>query len=66
MTKFMAREFDCTECGRHIIGFGPGWYVKLCAHCMFLPGWIRDPRLVKMLAPEGLELPAHERDGAGP
>ena len=37
------REFDCMECGRHIIGFGPAWCVRLCAHCMFSPGWIRFP-----------------------
>jgi hypothetical protein len=61
MTRLAQPEFDCVECGKHIIGFGPGWSVALCAHCMFCPGWFRDPRLLKMWAPEGLDnLPVHE------
>jgi hypothetical protein len=46
-------EFDCVECGRHIVilcGERPD--PKLCAACLMLPGWFRDPRVRSILAPE--------------
>jgi hypothetical protein len=59
-------EFDCTECGQHIVRFNetPG-ELLLCGHCMFIPGWFRHADLRRMIAPEGLDnLPANERDQA--
>ena len=43
-------EFDCPECGRHIIAFCPR--VFLCALCQMVPGWFREPGLAKILDPE--------------
>lgn len=50
----MSEEFDCCECGRHIIRFipEPPGLVKLCAQCITLPGWFNDPELVAILDPE--------------
>lgn len=55
-------EFDCTDCGRHIIAItedkppeGP-----FCATCLHLPGWFRDPVLRKMFDPD-MPAPAEEK-----
>jgi hypothetical protein len=59
----MPHEFDCLECGRHIVRFAPAdaglaprfraadKAPELCAHCLFLPGWREDPRLVAIFDP---------------
>ena len=60
----MADEFDCIECGQHIIRIvsDPG-APKLCGHCLFIPGWFRYPALRAMIAPEGLpNLPETEKE----
>jgi hypothetical protein len=41
---FGSDEFDCCECGRHIIVLC-GTTAPLCAACLMLPGWHRDTRL---------------------
>lgn len=44
------KEFDCVECGRHIIAFA--WYEGtplICATCLHLPGWHTDAELRRML-----------------
>lgn len=46
------REFDCIECGRHIIQFCGPSPMKLCAACLTIPGWYRDPRLRAVLDPD--------------
>lgn len=47
------REFDCTECGRHIISLcGPRPALDgsdRCAACLSLPGWYNDAELLRML-----------------
>lgn len=50
----MAVEFDCAECGQHIVDVihDEVQYPAVCAWCLNLPGWDRDPALLKMLAPE--------------
>lgn len=45
-------EFDCIECGRHMIRFGCSEPRGLCGLCIHLPGWFRDPALVKSLDPD--------------
>jgi hypothetical protein len=48
-----AGEFDCCECGRHIIQIaGPVSEFGLCAACTFMPGWLDDPKLVAVLDPD--------------
>lgn len=48
-----AEEFDCVECGRHIIALPYDvWKMKMCAMCLHMPGWFNDPKLRKMLDPE--------------
>jgi hypothetical protein len=47
-----AREFDCCECGIHIIQMIPDDSV-LCVTCIFMPGWYRDPKLRDIMDPEG-------------
>jgi hypothetical protein len=46
-------EFDCCECGRHIISFGYGSdrppEPPLCAACLMLPGWPSIPELRERL-----------------
>ena len=46
-------EFDCCECGRHIVVLGgPVSYPPLCAACLMLPGWFRKPEMRNILDPE--------------
>jgi len=45
-------EFDCNECQRHIVRFGgPVNQFHLCATCLFIPGWYKDPELRRRLDP---------------
>jgi hypothetical protein len=62
----MSQEFDCIECGRHIVRLidDQPCAAKLCGHCFYIPGWFRHDDVRKLLAPEGLNnLPAHEKGG---
>ena len=45
-------EFDCAECGRHIISIVPSGYEPLCGLCVYHPGWFRNSELRKVLDPE--------------
>lgn len=46
-------EFDCCECGRHIVAIGLELAPEppLCSHCLFLPGWFTDASLRKVIDP---------------
>jgi hypothetical protein len=45
------QEFDCVECGRHIIVIcGPP--TSKCAACQSLPGWFDDPALARIIDPD--------------
>lgn len=51
-------EFDCCECGRHIIVLvGPPQSIApeppLCAACLCLPGSVDDPDLRAVIDPDG-------------
>jgi hypothetical protein len=47
-----AQEFDCCECGRHIIVIaGPISQFELCAACIFMPGWFTTPEMVRFFDP---------------
>lgn len=49
----MPCEFDCVECGRHIV-FIIGELAptpRLCAECICMPGWVNDTTLRGMLDP---------------
>lgn len=46
------QEFDCCECGCHIIAFGDPRIPPLCGFCLFLPGWFNEPVLVAVFDPE--------------
>jgi hypothetical protein len=51
----MPREFDCCECGRHIIAIiadSPGVAFGLCCQCLSMPGWFRDPQLRTVIDPD--------------
>lgn len=64
-----AVEFDCVECGMHIV-FIIGELAptpRLCAECIALPGWFTDPVLRKILDPDGMAKPvALPIDGGKP
>jgi hypothetical protein len=47
-------EFDCAECHRHVVRFVRDEADKptLCFECVAVPGWFRDPVLVRILDPE--------------
>jgi hypothetical protein len=46
-----AHEFDCPECGRHIVQIcGPR--MTLCAACQSVPGWFHDPAIARILDPD--------------
>lgn len=51
-----APEFDCAECGRHIIVIsGPRAAPDgsaVCAACWSLPGWFTNPELAAMIDPD--------------
>ena len=58
----MTAEFDCCECGSHVIAFdrhAPD--PALCALCLFLPGWFREERLRNIFLPshDGREVLEH-------
>ena len=42
-------EFVCTDCGQSICAYGYVNEFKLCAQCLFMPGWHNDPRLCAIL-----------------
>lgn len=43
------REFNCAECGTHIVDIAGTSEGVLCATCIHAPGWIDDPALVAVL-----------------
>lgn len=47
-------EFDCVECGTHVVVVGSTKFAapKLCAHCLFTPGWFNDPKLRRLWDPQ--------------
>ena len=45
-------EFDCRECGRHIISLCDPYRVDLCVMCKAMPGWFHDPELARQLDPD--------------
>jgi hypothetical protein len=50
MSAHQAEEFDCCECGGHIIRIIPDPAAgPLCATCIHMPGWFRDPRTRELL-----------------
>ena len=54
-------EFDCIECGRHIIVIcAPPNMPALCAICITMPGWFNDPQLRERLDP-GCEIPYDDK-----
>jgi hypothetical protein len=59
----MSVEFDCAECGRHIIAVALARVPAppLCAHCLHIPGWFRDADLRRMLDAEHDGLDAMDR-----
>ena len=62
----MTDEFDCCECGRHIIvvvGVIPD-RLSLCAVCISMPGWFRDPRLREILDADHDGLEVCEREAS--
>ena len=46
------QEFDCVDCGRHIILICGTRDTRICAICIALPGWFRDPKLREILDPD--------------
>lgn len=62
---FIAAEFDCVECGRHIIDCSSDVVrpVRLCGSCIHLPGWYRLPEVRKCIDPDHDGLEIWERGG---
>lgn len=56
-----AIEFDCRECGRHIISIGNQslavTHPDTCAACFSIPRWYLDPELAQAIDPHGLRNP---------
>lgn len=46
-----AIEFDCAECGEHIISISHSHF-PLCAKCVYMPGWFKLPEVRAILAPD--------------
>lgn len=44
-------EFDCPECGRHIVRFNRFDERRTCSECQAIPGWYRNPQLVSLFDP---------------
>ena len=62
----MTDEFDCIECGAHVFAFGRvPREMPLCATCISMPGWFRDPQLRAILDPEHDGLEVCEREASG-
>jgi hypothetical protein len=49
------QEFDCADCGRHIIALCHPAGQTRCAICKTIPGWFKDPVLREMIAPDAGE-----------
>lgn len=47
----MSEDFDCVECGRHIVRLHSSWPEKLCVECVHIPGWFKNPQLKAILDP---------------
>lgn len=51
-----ANEYDCTECGRHIIVLNnpvlQAKHPNICAACWSIPGWFNDPHLARDIDPD--------------
>lgn len=47
-------EFDCCECGDHIVAIVAEKVPEppLCATCLYLPGWKENPKLRAVFDPE--------------
>jgi hypothetical protein len=56
-------EFDCIECGRHIVAFGAhgGSEHGLCAACLMNPGWFKIAAVRALIAPDHDGFDAVER-----
>lgn len=53
VTPLITPEFDCKECGRHIIRLvGDTRNPHTCAHCIYTPGWHKNPELRRIFDPE--------------
>ncbi|WP_375454800.1 hypothetical protein [uncultured Methylobacterium sp.] len=51
---FRCAEFECGECGRHIVLITSPVVpeIPLCGSCQFMPGWFRHPGLRAAIDPE--------------
>jgi len=47
-----AYEFDCRDCGRHIVSLCSPYRLDVCALCISVPGWFSDPDLARRLDPD--------------
>lgn len=44
-------EFDCGDCGRHIVRIIPTRGPAICAECLYMPGWFNIPQVKAMFDP---------------
>lgn len=58
-----AREFDCIECGQHIVSLcvHTGEEHGLCAACLMNPGWFKIKAVRELIAPDHDGIDAIER-----
>ena len=47
-------EFDCADCGQHIMVFGDDRLPEgpFCLTCLYMPGWFKDPKLRAIFDPD--------------
>lgn len=46
------QEFDCADCGRHIVIIAGPAGTEKCGACQVHPGWYLDPEIAALLDPE--------------
>lgn len=55
------KEFDCFECGQHIVDCSGTNTSNLCATCICIPGWFTDADLRAIFGPSHDGIEAMER-----
>jgi hypothetical protein len=49
-------EFTCRSCNQHVIRIIPSSAPPICAHCVALPGWHKNPKLFRIFGRKDMKL----------
>lgn len=53
MSDWAPVEFDCSECGRHIVMIcGDVTTPPLCGACLMIPGWLKIKAVREIIDPD--------------